>query len=296
MIFAGQFEVVHMVIKHGSFTKAADALGISPAAVSQKVKKLEDRLQLRLFHRTTRQVVPTEIGVQLGEALQAGRENILSILETFDAGRDVPTGRLKMNVPMSYGELYLRQPIARYARLYPNVIVDVDFDDREINVVEGGYDLVIRIGALPDSGLVARKVGDCPLIMCASDNFLQAHGAPKTLADISKLPSIIYSNAPNGSVWQCSDRQARLHNVSLRPGLYANSAGMMLDACLAGVGLALLPIFSCTAELADGRLQRVLPAYQTTPARSIYAVYPERRYLPMKTRAFIDLLLETVTD
>lgn len=293
MIFAGQFEVMLMVIKHGSFTKAAEALGISPAAVSQQVKKLEDRLRLRLFHRTTRQVVPTEIGVQLGEALQAGQESIAAILETFDAGRDVPTGRLKMNVPMSYGELYLRKPIARYAQLYPDVIVDVEFDDREVHVVEGGYDLVIRIGALPDSGLVARRVGDCPLIMCASAAFLQTHKTPQSLADIANLPTIIYTNASDGAVWQCSDRQGRLHSVSMRPGFYANSAGMMLDACLAGVGLALLPHFSCTTELADGRLQRVLPAYETAPTRSIFALYPERRYLPMKTRAFIDLLFDT---
>ena len=293
MIYSGQFEILHTVISHGSFTKAAEALNISPAAVSQQIKKLEDRLQMRLFHRTTRQVVPTEIGVQLGEALQSGKQTVMAVLETLEAGRDEPAGRLKINVPMSYGELYLRKPIARYAKLYPKVIVDVDFDDREINVVEGGYDLVIRIGALPDSGLMARKVGDCPLILCASREFLEEHGTPTKLADISALPAIIYANTTNALAWQCSDDQNRLRSVALTPGFYANSAGMMVEACLAGVGLAILPIFSCADELADGRLRRVLPAFETTPARSIYAVYPDRRYLPMKTRTFIDMLFET---
>jgi DNA-binding transcriptional LysR family regulator len=293
MIYSGQFEIVHMVVRHGSFTKAAEALNITPAAVSQQIKKLEDRLQMRLFHRTTRQVVPTEIGVQLGEALQTGKQNVMAVLETLEAGRDEPAGRLKMNVPMSYGELYLRKPIAHYAKRFPKVIVDVDFDDREIDVVAGGYDLVIRIGALPDSGLVARKVGDCPLILCASREFLAQHGTPDKLADISALPAIIYANTANALAWQCSDEHNRMRSVTLNPGLYANSAGMMLEACLAGVGLAILPIFSCADELADGRLQRVLPAFETAPARSIYAVYPDRRYLPMKTRAFIDMLFET---
>ena len=293
MIYSGQFEILHTVISHGSFTKAAEALNISPAAVSQQIKKLEDRLQMRLFHRTTRQVVPTEIGVQLGEALQSGKQTVMAVLETLEAGRDEPAGRLKINVPMSYGELYLRKPIARYAKLYPKVIVDVDFDDREINVVEGGYDLVIRIGALPDSGLMARKVGDCPLILCASREFLEEHGTPTKLADISALPAIIYANTTNALALQCSDDQNRLRSVALTPGFYANSAGMMVEACLAGVGLAILPIFSCADELADGRLRRVLPAFETTPARSIYAVYPDRRYLPMKTRTFIDMLFET---
>jgi len=293
MIFASRFEIAHMVIKHGSFTKAANALNISPAAVSQQIKKLEDELKLRLFHRTTRTVVPTEIGVRLGAALEAARADVLGVLETYEAAQDVPTGHLRLNVPMSFGELYLRQPIAEYAQRYPDVIVDVDFDDRNVNLIEDGYDLLVRIGALPDSGLIARKVSDCPIILCASPEFLATHGTPRTLAAVRALPSIIYTNAANGTQWECRDARGRSHQTSLKPAFYANSAGMMLDACLAGVGMALLPAFSCAEQLRSGALQRVLPSHTTTPERSVYVIYPERRYLPMKTRAFIDLLMDT---
>lgn len=290
MIFASRFEIVHKVLQHGSFTKAAEALDISPAAVSQQVKKLEDELKLLLFHRTTRSVTPTEIGARLGAALDQSRTLLDGVLQDFADAQDVPSGRLRLNVPMSFGEMFLRRPIAAYAKQYPNVVVDVDFDDRRVNLIEDGYDLVVRIGALQDSGLVVRKVGDCPILLCASPEFLARHGTPHKPHDISALPSVIYANAPDGAAWSCRSTAGRITHVPLKPAFYANSAGMMLDACLAGIGLALLPAFSCTAELAAGRLVQVLPDHATDPERGIYAVYPDRRYLPMKTRAFIDLL------
>ena len=290
MIFASRFEIVHKVLQHGSFTKAAEALDISPAAVSQQVKKLEDELKLLLFHRTTRSVTPTEIGARLGAALDQSRSLLDGVLQDFADAQDVPSGRLRLNVPMSFGEMFLRRPIAAYAKQHPDVVVDVDFDDRRVNLIEDGYDLVVRIGALQDSGLVARKVGDCPILLCASPDFLARHGTPHKPRDISALPSVVYANAPDGAAWSCRSTAGRITHVPLKPAFYANSAGMMLDACLAGIGLALLPAFSCTAELAAGRLVQVLPDHATDPERGIYAVYPDRRYLPMKTRAFIDLL------
>jgi len=290
LLYSSAVDIFRAVMKRGSFVGAADELGISGAAVSKQIKSLEQRLNLVLFYRTTRSVVPTEAAERLADLLARGHDELGSLLDELGDAQSRPSGRLRVNVPMSFGELFLRRPIAVYARQYPDVIVDVDFDDRRVHLVEDGYDLVVRIGVLEDSELIARRVGDCPLYMCAAPRLLEDHGLPTGPADVSALPAVIYSLASAASSWSCRDAAGVQTTVALRPTLYANSAGMMLDACIEGVGVAILPHFSCADALASGRLVRLLPAFETIPDLGIYVVYPDKRFVPLKVRSFIDVI------
>ena len=290
MLYSSGVDVFRAVVRQGSFIGAAKELGISGAAVSKQIKRLEQRLNLVLFYRTTRRVVPTEAAQRLAEQLFRSDDEFDTLLDQLSDAQLSPSGRLRVNVPMSFGELFLRRPIAVYAKQYPEVVVDVDFDDRRVHLVEDGYDLVVRIGVLEDSGLIARRVGDCPLYLCASPDLIASWGHPEAPGDVSAMPAVIYSLASDGISWSCRADDGETHSVALRPALYANSAGMMLEACLAGVGVAILPHFSCADALASGHLRRLLPGFETVPDRGIYVVYPDKRFVPLKVRSFIDVI------
>ena len=290
MLYSSGIDVFRAVVRQGSFIGAANELGISGAAVSKQIKRLEQRLNIVLFYRTTRSVVPTEAARRLAEQLFRSDDEFDSLLDQLSDAQLSPSGRLRVNVPMSFGELFLRRPIAVYAKRYPEVVVDVDFDDRRVHLVEDGYDLVVRIGVLEDSGLIARRVGDCPLYLCASPDLIASWGHPEAPGDVSAMPAVIYSLASGGISWSCRGDDGETHSVALRPALYANSAGMMLEACLAGVGVAILPHFSCADALASGHLRRLLPGFETVPDRGIYVVYPDKRFVPLKVRSFIDVI------
>ena len=290
MLYSSGIDVFRAVVRQGSFIGAANELGISGAAVSKQIKRLEQRLNIVLFYRTTRSVVPTESARRLAEQLFRSDDEFDSLLEQLSDAQLSPSGRLRVNVPMSFGELFLRRPIAVYAKQYPEVVVDVDFDDRRVHLVEDGYDLVVRIGVLEDSGLIARKVGDCPLYLCASPDLIGSWGHPSAPGDVSAMPAVIYSLTSGGTGWSCRGDDGETYSVALRPALYANSAGMMLEACLAGVGVAILPHFSCADVLASGHLRRLLPGFETVPDRGIYVVYPDKRFVPLKVRSFIDVI------
>lgn len=294
MIFNSSIETFLEVVRRGSFTAAASSLGISGAAVSKQIKLLEERLGFRLFNRTTRQVQPTEAARRLGGLLSENAEQLATLMAELSLEQERPTGRLRLNVPMSFGELFLRKPIADYALAHPDVVVDVDFEDRRVHLIEEGVDLVVRIGVLEDSGLIATRVGDCPLYLCASPQFVERHGGIASVEQITALPAIIYSNTDGSPSWSCQDRSGQLHTYPLRPVFYANSAGMMLEACLSSIGLAILPAFSCQNEINNGSLVRLFPDLASAPERGIFAIYPDRRYLPLKVRRFIEVLKDAL--
>lgn len=294
MFFQTSAHVLQAVLQAGSFTKAAQKLDMSSAAAGKHIQALERKLNLRLFHRTTRTVTPTEAAIKLSAAISQSQNYLDDIVEGLADEHNLPTGRLRINVPMSYGELFLAKPMARFASLYPDVIVDVDFDDKRVHLIEDGYDLVVRIGILEDSGLIARRISDFPLYLCASPELIKKYGQPAHPEDISDWPFICYTNAMTPSVWSYKDKAGIASSLSLSPALYANSASMMKEACLAGVGAALLPEFCCHAEIAAGALVPILSDYPSAPERGVYVVYPEKNFVPLKVRKFIECLQENM--
>lgn len=294
MIFESGFEAVREVAKQGSFTNAARVLGITGPAVSRQVKSLEERLGLVLFHRTTRTVTLTEAGQQLVGTLERGNEEVSGLIERLAEGQQRPFGKLKINAPMAFGEKFLVGPIAEYASLYPDVTVDVEFDDKRVHLVEEGYDLVIRIGALEDTGLIAKKLCDFPAVICASPEFLANHGKPQTPAELTKLPAVVYSNSASGHSMSYRGLNGDVGVVSLSPAIYANTIGMLLEATKQGLGFSRLPKVFCAEAIGDGTLTEILPEYDLIPDRAIFAMYPEKRHLPLKVRKFIDHLSQTL--
>lgn len=290
MLFLTGYEMVRAVANHGSFSKAAVALGVSGAAVSKQVKSLEQRLGLVIFHRTTRNVSLTEAGKQLVDALNRGNDEISSLMDQLYEGKEKPSGKLKINAPMAFGERFLVSPIAEYARLYPEVTVDVEFNDKRVHLVEEGFDLVIRIGKLEDSGLISKRLCGFPAKICASPDFIDRFGMPTKPLDLRHIPAVHYVNASTGLSLSFKSPGGNEESVQLTPAIYANSIGMLLESVFKGIGYAKAPSFAVNEYIEEGRLINLLPEYEALPERGVYAIYPDKRFLPLKVRKFIDLL------
>ena len=288
MVLSTNFKTLLEVAGQGSFVGASQAMGISAAAVSKQIKKLEEQLGFLLFHRTTRSVVLTESGKQLVDCLKRNRDETQQLLAQLSDKHGQPSGRLRINAPMGFGEKFLVSPLTEYAKMYPRVVLDVEFNDNKIHPIDDGFDVIIRIGRLVDSELIAKKLADFSIYLCASPSFLGQFGKITTAEKLSRLPAVVYSYALQQISYTAPD--GKNGTVNLKPAIFANSLGMMLNATLEGVGFARLPAFACDQEIKDGRLVRLLPAYSIAPGVGLYALYPNREYLPMKVRTFVDLI------
>jgi DNA-binding transcriptional LysR family regulator len=275
-----------------SFVAAGRELGMSGPAVSKQIQALEDRLGVRLLNRTTRSVTLTDEGALYLDRAAKALEDLQEAERQIQELKDCPTGKLKINAPMSFGNQYLVGPIAQFAKRYPEVKVEVDFDDRWVDVIAEGYDVVVRIGVLDDSSLIARKLASCPIILCASPAYKDQHGLPNEPSQLPEFPAIIYSKHSQSGEWRYQTPDGSRGSVRLNRNFAGNSAEMQLEACLQGLGIALLPVFIASEHLDSGDLIRVLPAFETYPQRGIYALFPQKRYLATRVRLFVDWLSE----
>jgi len=294
MIFETGFETMRAVAENSSFTKAAQQLGVTGPAVSKQIKQLEERLSLTLFHRTTRSVTLTESGKQLFSALEKSNEELSSLIELLAEDRQRPFGKLKINAPMSFGEKFLAEPIAEFGKIYPDVTLEVEFDDKKVHLIEEGYDLIIRIGALESSTLIAKKLCNFSATICASPEFIDFYGMPATPEELQKLPAVIYTNS--GTAIEYENPEGTRGSINSRPAIYANSIEMLTEATLKGIGYVRLPDFFNSKYLNNGSLVSLLPNFKLLPERGIYAIYPDRRYLPLKVRKFIDHLATSMNN
>lgn len=294
MIFETGFETMRAVAENSSFTKAAQQLGVTGPAVSKQIKQLEERLSLTLFHRTTRSVTLTESGKQLFSALEKSNEELSSLIELLAEDRQRPFGKLKINAPMSFGEKFLAEPIAKFGKIYPDVTLEVEFDDKKVHLIEEGYDLIIRIGALESSSLIAKKLCNFSATICASPEFIDFYGMPATPQELQKLPAVIYTNS--GTAIEYENPEGTRGSINSRPAIYANSLEMLTEATLKGIGYVRLPDFFNSKYLNNGSLVSLLPNFKLLPERGIYAIYPDRRYLPLKVRKFIDHLATSMNN
>ena len=296
MLFDSRFDVLIKVSQTGSFIRAANELGISGAAVSKQIKSLEDRLGVVLFNRTTRVVTLTEAGEKLFYTVSRAGAEISDVLDTFAEGLKKPSGLLKINAPMAFGEKFLVNPMTEYSMAYPEVIMDIEFNDRKVNVVEEGYDLVIRIGKLEDSGLIAKRLCDFETCICASPAFIKKYGIPRSPIDLKYMPAVHYKNSSTGLSFHFKDLEGKTDSIDVEPAIYANSMEMLIQSTLKGIGFAVLPTSFCFDYINDGQMIKLLSEYKSLPERGIYAVYPDRRFLPMKVRIFIDFLKKYLID
>ena len=286
------------VVKNESFAGAARALGMTGPAISKQVQTLEHNLGVKLLNRTTRHVSLTEEGAVYFDRARKALEDLNEAEQQIQELKACPSGRLKINAPMSFGTQFLTEPIAAFSKQYPEVELEVDFSDRWVDVVSEGYDVVIRIGSLEDSNLIARKLAPCPIVLCGSVKLLEDYcerygknnGHPKVASDIKDYPAIVYNRHAQRETWLYTDDKGKPGAIHLNRKFAANTAEMQLEACRQGVGVSLLPMFAAHKFLESGELIHILPQLTTRPERGIYALYPQNRYLSTRTRLFIDWL------
>ena len=277
------------VVERGSFTLAADELELSRAVVSKYVSRLEERLGARLLNRTTRRLALTEAGAALFEASRGALERIEEAESAVAQLQSEPRGRLRVSAPMSFGILHLGAAMTEFAQAYPRITLDVRLDDRFVNLVEEGVDMAVRIGALTDSSLVARKLTSSRSIVCASPGYLAEQGRPETPEDLASHDCLLYSYLSSANVWRFSGPDGRDIPVAVKGSLRINNGIVLAEAAAAGRGIVLAPSFYVAPMLRDGRLERILPNYRL-PELGIHAVYPQRDHVPPKVRAFVDFL------
>jgi DNA-binding transcriptional LysR family regulator len=278
------------VVDAGSFVKAADALAMSKAAVSRYVGELEARLGVRLLHRTTRRLSLTEEG----HVFHARCKDLLAELAEAEAeitrGIAEASGLVRVNAPVTFGILHLAPLWGRFRALHPKVSLDITLNDRVVDLVEEGYDLAVRIAALPDSTLVSKRLSTTRMLLCASPRYLAEHGAPAHPGELAQHAVMAYSYLATRDEWHFDGPQGRV-SVRTQPWLRTNSGDTCRTAALAHQGIVLQPSFMVGDDVGAGRLVEVLPAYRGAEL-GIHAVYPTRKHVSPKVRLLIDFLGE----
>ena len=279
------------VVERGSFTLAAGDLGLSRAVVSKYLSRLEERLGARLLHRTTRRLSLTEAGAALFEASRGALERIEDAEAAVARLQSKPRGRLRVSAPMSFGILHLGPAIADFARAYPEVTLDVQFDDRFVNLVEESIDVAVRIGALTDSSLVARKLATTRAVACAAPAYLQEFGEPEAPEDLASHNCLIYSYLATTNVWRFAAPDGREIPVAVNGTLRTNNGIVLAEAAVAGHGILITPTFYVGPLLRAGKLRQILARYKLKEL-GIHALYPQRAHVPPKVRVFVDFLAQ----
>jgi DNA-binding transcriptional LysR family regulator len=276
------------VVASGSYAEAARQLGLTRSALSKAVTELERRLGARLLDRTTRRVTPTEAGRAYHERI-AG---ILADVEETEAAvsrlHDEPKGLLKINAPMSFGTRYLSSAIADFMVAYPDLSVEAILNDRFIDPLEEGVDVTVRIGVLPDSSLIARRIAPARRVLAASPDYLKRHGVPREPADLAGHRALNFGHASGQQRWQLQ-HGTEVETVPIHACLCSNNGDVLRAAAVHGNGITLLPTFIVGPDIAAGRLSIILPDFPPV-ALGIYALYAPNRYLAAKTRVFVDFL------
>ena len=279
------------VVEAGSLSAAAERLNLAKSAVSRRLAELEARLGVSLIQRTTRRLNLTDSG-------RAYYDRCVVILADLDEAEAAVSqahqalkGRLKVALPHSFGLLHLAPLVQDFMMQHPDVRFELDFNDRQIDLMQEGFDLAIRIATLADSSLIARRLAPIRHAVCASPDYLTRHGTPRTAVELTQHVCLAYSNLTDPGLWTYHGPEGLSGNVRVPVRLAASSGDFLLRAALAGEGLILLPTFYLQKALRSGELTQVL-ADHGWPELSAYAVYPPTRHLSRRVRAFIGFVAE----
>jgi len=278
-----------LLARKGSFSAAALELGLSTPAVSKRLMKLENRLGIRLMHRTTRRVSLTSEGEAYLEGAKQIQGEIEELEQRISQAGENPKGLLRINATFGFGREHVARIVPEFRRLYPEVEVQLVLTDAPLNLVEEGYDLGIRFGAQPNSRLISRKILANRRFLCASPGYLERHGAPSRLSDLAHHECIILrQDNQSYDLWRLQ-RGQKTESVKVQGKLSSNDGEVALNWVLEGEGIMLRSEWDISRHIAAGRLRLVLPKYAQVDAE-IYAVYPERNNVSAKVRAFIQFL------
>lgn len=285
-----EIEVFVRTVEAGSITAAAQQLHIAKSAVSRRLKELENRLGTQLLIRTTRKLTLTDTG----EALYARSLQLLADWQEAEAAagqtQAALAGNIRIAAPLSFGVTHLGPAILDFMELHPEIMFDLDFSDRTVDIINEGMDMAIRIGDLPDSSLIARKLAPICTAVCASPAYLKRHGTPKIPNDLQAHKELRYGYRKSAT-WFYHGPDGQKGHIEMQPRVRATNGEFLRDAALAHQGVLIEPRFIIFKELRSGALVEILKDYQFSEIGA-YAVYPPTRHLSVRVRTFVDFLVE----
>jgi DNA-binding transcriptional LysR family regulator len=276
------------VVTEGSFSRAAELLDMSPQLASKYLSQLESRLDVRLLNRTTRKVSVTEAGTRYFEHAQQILASVDEMEHELGDLQQDPRGTLRVSAPVSFAISHMAGLVTDFQARYPAVDIDLQLNDRKVDIVEEGFDIALRIGHLKSSSLIARRIAPVRIVLCASPAYLARYGTPQTPGELKGHRYLRYSYleaAGRDAIIQYLTTKDREH----RGELVSNNGHVLVEAAIAGAGIGFQPTFIAGAAIAEGKLQQLLPDYETEPL-GLYAVYAHRKLLPSKVRCFIDFI------
>ncbi len=282
-------EIFARVVEAESFTGAAERLGLAKSLVSRRLSRLEERLGTRLIARTTRRLALTEAGRAFYERARRLLEETAEAEATAMATAADLRGRLRIAAPMSFGQIHLAPAVGRFLADHPAVEIDVDLNDRYVDLVGEGYALAIRIGRLKDSSLVTRKLAPARMVLCASPAYIARRGRPKAPTDLYGHDCLLYTSRVAGDVWRFRSG-GKTTTPQIRARISANNGDFLARAAIDGLGIALLPSFIVSEALAKGELEAI-PCGDVVDDGAVHAVLPAGRQPPLLVRRFIDFLV-----
>jgi len=281
-------EIFARVAAAGNMSAAGRDMGLSPAVVSKRISHMEERLGARLFQRTTRQLKLTETG-------EGFYERVVSILADIDEAEAFvsqlnakASGTLRITAPTAFSRLHIAPHLASFMRLHPDLTIEMHLTDAIVDIVADGMDLAIRVAELTDSSLVARKLAPCRHVVCAAPDYLNEHGRPKTLSDLTKHNCLTSGYT---QIWRLEGPDGPVV-VKVSSNLRSNCSDVVHEAVLSGMGIAMRSTWEISEELKTGRLEVILPEYHETSGVAVFAVYPCRQFVPAKLKFFVEFLAQ----
>ncbi|MCL4188247.1 MAG: LysR family transcriptional regulator [Rhodobacteraceae bacterium] len=290
-----EMEAFAMVVDQGGFTDAAKKMGISKSAVSKHISSLEARLGARLLNRTTRRVSPTEIGLAYYDRARRVLNDAGEADALVSAMQSAPSGLLRMSVATDFGVTLLSPILGEFLKEYPSITINMVLNNRYVELISEGFDMAIRMGELEDSSLRARKITDTTRRMVAAPSYFQTYGRPMKIDDLNEHKLLHYSSQAAGNVWKITAPSGEKRQVRSAGWLTVNDGQSLLNAAIAGLGIAYLPSFLYYAALKEGLIEEAIPDLPVDII-GIYAVYPPGRFTQPKVRAFIDFLVAAFAD
>lgn len=284
-------ETFSAVVEHGSFTSAADALGISKPVVSKQVSLLEQHLGVQLLNRTTRRLHLTQAGEVFASYAQRIMAEVREAEQSVLPMQSEPQGRLRISAPESLAISLLPEALLSFQQQFPKIELDIHITGRFVDLVEEGIDVALRVGELEDSSLIARLLMPCGFHACASPEYLNQHGTPMHPDELKTHNCLIYSQAPNSDHWFFKDKQGKSLNIKVGGNLRSDTGNLLMNAALNNNGIFIGPTYMVVNALKEGQLKTVLDDF-TPVTTGLYAVYPYSKIISKKVRTLVDFLVE----
>ncbi|MGD8743726.1 MAG: LysR family transcriptional regulator [Granulosicoccaceae bacterium] len=291
MLKTEEMQAFTQIVNSGTITAAAEQLQLAKSAISRRLAELEEQLGVELFHRSTRKLTLTDSGRAFYERCVAILDDLTEAEHAVSELHHEISGRIKVAAPLSFGLMHLGPAMIAFQQRHPGIVFDIDFNDREVDLIREGFDVGIRIADLKDSSLIARRLAPVSMVVCASPAYLAEHGEPKTPHALQQHACITYSYMAHPGQWTFRDKAGKPMPVKVNETMRANNGRYMRDAAVAGLGILRQPTFIAYEQIARGELVPVLQDYSMAPLNA-YAIYPPTRHLSQRVRQFVDFLVD----